>query len=291
MCENSVSEPRRLYGILGLPLAQSLSPFLHGASFQMLDHAGVYFRWEKKVHELPDFFRAMRTLPIAGLSVTVPYKEAVASFLDGISERAQKVGAVNTIFWHGAKLMGDNTDVAGFLATVARLPRTLPRRALVLGSGGAARAVLAGLNESGVGKVVVSARNREKAQTLASHFSCEQLPWEDREAWLVAQDGALVVNATPLGMKGKLEGASPLHEDCFARMAAGSGGADSFLAYDVVYNPQITPFLSYAARHGLGWIDGVAFFAAQAAAQQELWLGAHVDEKELADMAVRLLRK
>ncbi|MDL2291060.1 shikimate dehydrogenase [Desulfovibrio sp. OttesenSCG-928-F20] len=291
MRDNTIPAPQRLYGILGHPLAQSLSPELHMRSFALLGHAGAYFRWEKKADELPDFFRAVRSLPIAGLSVTVPYKEAVISFLDDISARARAAGAVNTIFWQGAKLLGDNTDIGAFMVPLKCRAGALPRRALVLGAGGAARAALAGLCELAVPEVALSARNREKADELARVFGCLPLTWGEREDWLTSQESALIVNATPLGMHGVYEEQSPFSEETFARLAALCDGPPPFVAYDVVYNPRKTLFLQHAARHMLECLDGLAFFISQAAAQQALWLGTHLAEEQLEAIAGELLRK
>ena len=141
--------PQDIYGVIGWPLAQSLSPLIHNTGFQTLNLPGVYLRWEVAPDNLPRFLDAVRALPIRGLSVTIPHKVAVMPLLDGLTREAEAVGAVNTLFWEDGKLRGDNTDVTGFMAPLKALalPTDLP--ILLLGAGGAARAVAAGLTLAG----------------------------------------------------------------------------------------------------------------------------------------------
>lgn len=287
MSERSTA-PRHLYGVLGSPLAQSLSPALFTWAFARLDWPGAYFAWEKEAHELSAFFRSVRSLPIQGLSVTVPHKEAVILFMDDLTARAKRVGAVNTVFWQAKKLVGDNTDVAGFLAPLAG--RELPETAFVLGAGGAARAILAGLAERGLDRVSVAARSRARAEALAEDFNCEVVAWEERMVHALGLESGLLVNATPLGMKGKAEDQSPLPEETFARLAAKAGDEiNDFIVYDAVYNPAGTRLLREAAAHGLNIVDGLGFFAAQALAQLERWTGKKLPADELRAYVGRLL--
>lgn len=270
----SAPAPEHLFGILGKPLAQSLSPALHTWAFARTGFAGAYCAWEKGAEELPEFFRAVRCLPIAGLSVTIPHKQAVLPFLDGLTPRAGALGAVNTIFWRENRLMGENTDADGFLAALSRHKGALPPSALVLGAGGACRAALAGLRELGFARVYVAARKLNKAALLAHDFGCLAVPWEERERVLSSLDSCLIVNATPLGMRGADVGASPLSEDALAALArrAGKGNAPS-LVYDLVYSPRQTRLLRMAEEQGLGTVDGLAFFVAQGLMQFRIWTG------------------
>lgn len=283
--------PERLYGVLGLPLGHSLSPALHSRLFARLGHAGAYLRWEKQAGELPAFFQAVRALPIAGLSVTAPYKEAVIPFLDGLDPGARAAGAVNTVYWEKARLMGGNTDVQGFLAPLApfRQEGKLPGRALVLGAGGAARAALTGLRELAVPRITVCARNPAKARELARFFNCQILPWEKRENPLQGDDPLLIVNATPIGMKGCCAEQSPLSEACLALYGARGQEGSSCMVYDFVYNPRPTRLLELAAQHGLCCLDGLGFFAAQAAAQLALWTGSSLKDGAIPELTLTLL--
>lgn len=289
---------QHIYGILGHPVGQSLSPLLHNWGFGLFGYPGVYMSFDKTPDELAGFMAAVRSLPLAGLSVTIPHKEAIMPYLDVLTERARAVGAVNTVYWQNGKLVGENTDVAGFLGPLlgpdspAGGPsslKALPRRpsgcgpltasgfssALVLGAGGAARAVLAGLMELNLPRVFVAARRLEQARNLieslaqafhSNAFRAEAAPWEDRLGYI--QPGCLVINTTPLGMVGKALGQSPVPADAWPKIAAGSG-----LAYDLVYNPARPRFLQDAAAAGWDIQEGLDFFAIQGREQFRLWTG------------------
>lgn len=281
----TIAPPQELYGILGLPLAQTLSPVLHTWAFAETGVAGAYFTWEKPAGDLPDFFRAVRSLPIRGLSVTIPHKTAVLPYLDAVTPMAAAVGAVNTVFWEDGRLSGDNTDVAGFLAPLAGRPAALPQRALVLGAGGAARAVMAGLRDMRMPLVHVAARGPDKARALAADFGCLPLPWEEREQALAGPGPALVINATPLGMRGKAEGESPLPKAALERLARTGGG----LVYDLVYAPLETRLLADARAVGLETVDGLDFFVAQGCEQFVLWTGRRLPLARARDLIRRRL--
>lgn len=252
--------PEELYGIIGHPVGHSLSPLLFTALFAETGRPAVYFRWDLPPERLGDFMRAVRTLPIRGVSVTIPHKEAVVPFLDGVSERARLAGAVNTLYWEGDRLCGENTDIGGFLAPLATRN---PRRALVLGNGGAARAVLCGLRERGV-ECFVAGRSLSRAEALAKDFAAAVLPWEAcaNTAW---PDADLLVNTTPLGMRGAHEAETP-----FPHFPQANG---SRLAYDLVYRPRPTRFLKEAAAAGWETQDGLGMFLDQAQGQFRLWTG------------------
>lgn len=262
-------EPRYLYGIIGHPLEHSLSPALHNWGFARTGWPAAYYRWPVPPAGLGEMIRACRALPIHGLSVTLPHKQAVMPLLDTLTPAAREVGAVNTLYWEEGRLVGHNTDLAGFLAPLRALS-ALPDSALVLGAGGAARAALAGLRALELGKVGVCARSPGKAQALARDFGVEFVPWEER-----AQHTArLLVNATPLGLHGELATASPWPA------FAGRG-----IAYDLVYNPLETRFLRDA--HAAGWqtLDGLDMLVAQGVEQFRLWTG-HTLENAAARAAL-----
>nr|GBO97557.1 shikimate 5-dehydrogenase I alpha [Nitratidesulfovibrio sp. HK-II] len=226
--------PRELYGIIGHPLGHTMSPLLHNWGFGLLDIPAVYMAWPLEPGRVGDFITAVRTLPIRGASVTIPHKQAVLPLLDGVSDRARAVGAVNTLYWRDGRLLGENTDVTGFLAPLRQRAAAGWRcaRALVLGNGGAARAVLAGLHELGpdgegvVGAVAVTGRNPEKAAPLAAEFGAAVVDWDARGAW-----GAdLVVNTTPMGMSGERQGDTAYPAQGFAAQAAGGAGLPMILS-------------------------------------------------------------
>jgi shikimate dehydrogenase len=278
-----------IYGILGRPVGHSVGPAFHNRAFALKGIPGVYFAWEKREEELPDFFHAVRSLPIAGVSVTIPYKRKVLPFLDEITEKVRLTGAVNTVFHRNGGLAGGNSDVNGLLAPLARRSGHPPREALVLGAGGAAGAVLAGLSELGLTEVRVAARDKAKAEELIAAFARNRdqasayraISWEERVAAAADMEAPLVINATPLGMRGAFEGQSPLPDEAFELRArreqgtrrSGRDGKHRAVFFDLVYAPRETRFLASARAHRFECIDGLAFFAAQAIGQFAAWTG------------------
>ena len=251
----------RLYGLIGHPLAHSLSPLLHTTAFQILGLPAVLAAWPLTSAQLPLFFQAFRLLNLEGACVTIPHKEAVIPFLDEISDRARVLGAVNLIHRREGRICGDNTDWPGFLAPLKDYGPAPETRVLLLGAGGAARAAAAGLRELGLQDITVTAPSDRRPAELARAFGLKTAPWAARGG-LPCE---LVVNATPSGMAGPAENDTAYPADGFA----GRRG----LAYDLVYNPRLTRFLREALAAGWETIDGLAMFLAQAEAQFLIWTG------------------
>lgn len=253
-----------LYGIIGHPLGHSMSPALHSWALAELGLPGEYRAFPTPPEDVDAFVEAVRSLPIGGVSVTIPHKEAVIPLLDGVSERVRQAGACNTLYWHEGKLLGENTDVTGFLAPLRELD-SCPDSALVLGAGGAARAIVAGLKELGVGAIAVTNRSQERARNLADEFGVDCVPYDGK----TALDSGLIINTTPLGMAGDMVGLCPVPDDvCLS---------PEQVAYDIVYNPLRTKFLAKAELHGCRTIDGLEMFVGQATEQFRLWTGREFD--------------
>lgn len=250
--------PEGLYGVIGWPLAQSLSPLVHNTGFQTLGIPATYLRWEIMPENLADFINSVRLLDIRGCSVTIPHKVALLDLVDQVSSLARKAGAANTIYWDGGRLCAENTDVSGFLAPLASLDLA-DTTVLVLGAGGAARAVVTGLTDRKCGKIFVATPSDKSHLPLCDQFGAEPLPWNDRHQ----HKADIVVNTTPLGMTGKAENQSP-YDFYKAGMNAG-------IAYDIVYNPLKTKFLADANELGIKCISGLEMFFSQADAQFRLW--------------------
>ncbi len=250
-----------IYGIIGLPLGHSRSPALHTWAFHVLDHRGIFASWPVFPSELPDFVRAVRLLRIQGVCVTIPHKEAIIPLLDGISERAAQIGAVNTLYWHEGKLYGENTDVDGFLFPLQKRPPA--HTALILGAGGAARAVIVGLQSLGVQEIFITNRNAARAHVLAREFSLHAVAWDAR----ASVHASWVINTTPLGMDGQFKDVNPYPQAAFSQDFSQKGG----LAYDLVYNPLKTCFLKEAHIAGWQMQDGLDMFVEQARCQMRLW--------------------
>ena len=266
----------RSFGIIGWPLGHTMSPTLHNWGFGELGLDALYEAWPLEPNDLPAFIDRVRKTPIEGLSVTIPHKQAIMPLLDAVSERARKVGAVNTLYWAGGKLCGENTDVIGVVAPLRSLD-PLPRSAVVLGAGGAARAAVAGFLELGIPRVAVSNRTLAKAEALAADFNVECVAWEAR----MDAPWEMICNTTPLGMAGSLADASPWDADRFA---------PGCVAYDIVYNPLETRFLAEAGAAGRRTVSGLEMFLHQGLAQFRLWTGLDMDEAGARRLLLSALR-
>jgi shikimate dehydrogenase len=253
--------PPQIYGIIGQPLEHSLSPLLHTTGFRSLGMNAVLTPWPLGSEKLPLFFEAFRLLNIQGACVTLPHKEAVMPFLDEISDRARTLGAVNLIYRRNGLIRGDNTDGLGFLAPLKDRGLSPATRVLLLGAGGAARAAAAGLRELGLNDLTVCAPSGRRLPELARAFDLKTAPW-DLRGQIPCE---LVVNATPLGLKGPAERETAYQAEWFA----GRRG----LAYDLIYTPRTTRFLAEALAAGWETIDGLTMFLGQAEAQFLTWTG------------------
>ena len=251
--------------IIGHPVAHSRSPLIHGHWLAEHGLAGNYERVDVPPTEVPGFIARLRAGEFVGGNVTVPNKEVVLPLLDEASETARAMGAANTLWMEGGKLHGDNTDAYGFLAHLdACVPGWAGRRgtALILGAGGAARAVIHGLVERGVGRILLVNRSAERAVELAAPFpgAVEARPWHD-VAQLVGESD-LVVNTTSLGMHGQ----PPLEIDLSA-LRPGT------IVDDIVYVPLETPLLADARQRGGIPVDGLGMLLHQAVPGFERWFG------------------
>lgn len=265
--------PEQLFGIIGFPLGHSLSPLLHNTAFRSLDYPGVMMRWTLTPDKIGDFMTSVRTLSIRGCAVTIPHKLSVIPFLDEVSEGVKLVGACNTLYWKNNTLCGENTDLIGFCSPLRKM--SLPKRALVLGAGGASRAVVVGLKMLGIETVGVTARRDEAARAFCDEYETRFVSWKERGSF----PAEMLVNTTPLGMRGERENETPFPVEFFNGRPAG-------IAYDIVYTPLETRFLREAREHGWLGIDGLQMFIAQADAQFELWTdGMHLPQE--AVLAVR----
>lgn len=259
-----MKDPEQLYGVLGWPLGQSLSPLMHNASFRHYGMAASYMAWPVQPDRLGQFIEAMPLFKVTGCSVTIPHKIAVMPFLDNITEEATMAGAANTLCYRNGELCGDNTDVTGFLAPL-RGSQLDHMRVLLLGAGGAARAVASALRLRGCHQVWIASPGGKRQYELAERFNFQAVPWADR----YSHAADLVINATPIGMHGKLVAETPYE---FERCTGGG------IAYDLVYNPLKTRFLCEAAAAGWQTISGLAMFLGQGNAQFLLWTGREMPE-------------
>lgn len=251
----------RVAGVIGDPVRHSLSPVLHNAAYRALGLDWVYAAFEVPPGRVAGALAGMRSLGIEGLSVTMPHKATVARFVDELTPAARRLGAVNTVIRHGERLLGDNTDGGGFLDSLRLDLGVDPagRRCLVLGAGGAARAVVLALADAGAAEVAVWNRTRSRAAGAASLAGAAGRVVE--EATVTGVD--LVVNATPAGMDG-VQADLPVELE-----GLGSGQ----VVVDLVYHPQVTPLVAAARDRGATASGGLGMLLHQAGRQVRAWTG------------------
>ena len=246
-------------GITGMPLGHSYSPAMHQAAFEAMGIAATYLPFTTRKGELPLLMELVRELDIAGLNVTIPHKESVMEHLDEIDASAREVGAVNVIVNRRGRLIGRNTDVSGlgqaFKAVGAELGG---KRALIIGAGGAARACAAFLRREKV-NIVIANRTRSRAEEVARKFGGRAADLDE----VADMEFDVVVNCTPVGMEGY---PSEIPVDP-AVLRAGQ------LVMDVIYNPEMTPFLAEAEARGCQIIRGREMLIYQAMDAFEAWTG------------------
>jgi shikimate dehydrogenase len=266
----------RVVGVIGSPVAHSLSPLLHNSAFAAL---GLAETWRSFAFEVPRgqaaaALDAMRGADVTGLSVTMPHKADVARLVDECSEVARQLGAVNCIHRQRDRLLGANSDGFGFLESLARGAAFEPtgKRCVVIGAGGAARAVVLALAGAGAADVAVVNRTPERAFEAAALAGRRgrALDLTERAIADAATVADLVVNATPVGMGGvpRVAGAGTA-EWLVAPQLLGPGQ----VAADLVYVPRQTPWLAEAAAAGATTLDGLGMLVHQAAAQLLVWTG------------------
>lgn len=260
-------------GLIGNPVEHSRSPKMQNAAFAALGMEHVYELWHTEDHEVAARVASIRDADIAGANVTVPHKQAVMHHLDEISETARRIGAVNTIIPDGDRLVGDNTDAHGFAASILeKHPDFAPKQAIVLGAGGASRAVIVALQQAGADVSIVN-RTFEKAEALATELEANALDWSELSTAFTSVN--VVVNATSLGWHDEVL----LEDDVLRHLPA-----DALIA-DLTY--RNTPFLQSGERLGLRTLDGQGMLIHQGVRAFELWFGVTppVDVMTLAAMS------
>ena len=263
-----------LLGLIGYPVEHSLSPLLQETALRASGLKGQYGLFpvlpgdEQTLREL---ISRVRYGELRGLNVTIPHKQAVLRFVDQLTTTAAAIGAVNTIYYRGGRVIGDNTDAQGFITDLQRF-MPVPASALILGAGGAARAVVHALCTKRC-SVVVAARRLESAQELDRKFpDVRGIPTTIESLANVNAD--LIVNATPAGM-------APNIGEC--AWPAGLPFPEGAAVYDLVYNPPDTQLARSARTAGLRATNGLGMLIEQAALAFELWTEYHVERELLLD--------
>ena len=271
-------------GIIGFPLGHSLSPAFQQAAFDELEIDARYEMWPTPSEELASRVESLRASDVLGANVTVPHKQAVMPLLDEILPVAQSIGAVNTIINRDGVLIGGNTDAAGFTRSLEQEARfsIARKRALIVGAGGAARAVAFGLAWEGAAELIIANRTPEAASELAMEVA-QATAVESRGTGLhdIPADDAfdVIVNCTSIGMAG---GPDPSgHPPVEAFIGPG------VLVCDLVYNPRETPLLALARESGARVQDGVGMLVYQGAAAFELWTDREAPEDVMYTAALK----
>lgn len=263
----------QLLGIIGYPVEHSLSPVMQNAALAHMGLDYVYVPFPIKPENLPQAIASFTAINnLVGFNVTIPHKQAIIPLLSQVSPIAQAVGAVNTVWRTENGWSGTNTDVEGFLAPLNNLSsRNWDQTvAVILGNGGAARAVVAGCAELGCAEIIVVGRDEQKLNafldswrnsTLIERLSVHQ--WQELPQLISQAD--LLVNTTPVGMHLRVD-ESPVSADEMANLRQGA------IAYDLIYTPNPTQFLKLAQNRGAIAIDGLEMLVQQGAAALRIWL-------------------
>ena len=277
--------------IFGYPLGHTLSPVMHNAAAKALDLPYRFQAYEVHPDKYEEAVRGAAAMGFAGFCVTIPHKVATFRLVDELSEDASLMGAVNMVtFEEGGKLKGHNTDGAGWLRSLEEETGVSPegKRCLLLGAGGAARAIAIKLAQTGAAHVEIRNRTAEKAASLASevksHFPEVEIGGSGLEELESAASGRdIIVNTTSLGMSGdkEREAACPLPEEF---IPPGS------ICADAVYNPLDTPFLKAARRRGARAVSGVGWLLHQGALGWELWTGTQMPVEHVREKMLEALR-
>ncbi len=252
----------RIYGVIGNPIGHSMSPAIFNAAFKALYMDAVYLAF--RVEDVADFVETFKRIGMLGCSVTIPHKQNIMPFMDEVDDLVKRVDAMNTVAKQGDKLFGTNTDL---LAAISGIEEALAEKgdpgidgktAVLIGAGGAGRAIAFGLVDRGAELTIVN-RTASKAEALAGELGCDWRPLED----LPSLTAEIIVNSTSIGMHPH-EDASPAPADM---LKAG------MVVFDAVYNPIETKLLRDAKARGAVTVCGFDMFVKQASAQFELWFG------------------
>ncbi len=260
-------------GVIGDPIHHSLSPLMHNRALEKQELEYIYLPFRVVVKDLAEGIKGLKALQFVGVNVTIPHKVAIISHLDEISKEADLIGAVNTIHLKDGNLIGYNTDGIGFLRSLKEEGGVEPGGAkiLILGAGGASRAVVIQLGLAGAEEIVIANRTFIKGEMLAKE--CNQkikntiyraISFEPQVLKQEVESAEIIINATPIGMASVDEKELPFEVDWFK---------PSHLVADLVYRPLETPFLKIAKKAGARTLSGVGMLVYQGAEAYKIWTG------------------
>ncbi|MBD2446166.1 shikimate dehydrogenase [Nostoc sp. FACHB-152] len=268
----TITGTTKLLGVIGHPVEHSLSPIMHNAALTQLGLDYVYLPFPIDPENLAVAIAGFAAIGVKGFSVTIPHKQAIMPLLAEITPLAQAIGAVNTVTRQNNQWVGTNTDIAGFISPLQTTYHQdwSQKVAVILGNGGAARAVVAGCHQLGFAEIHVVGRNQQRLTEFRDSWGSSPLAdnlqvhtW-DALAKLIPHAN-LLVNTTPIGMYPKVDD-SPLNAAEIENLPEGA------IAYDLIYIPQPTKFLQQAQQQGAIAIDGLEMLVQQGAAALKIWL-------------------
>jgi len=280
---------RKIVGIIGFPLGHSVSPAMHNAAYKELGLDYEYIPFEVEPEDLAQALPGLRALHIAGFNVTIPHKETIIPLLDDVTKLARTIGAVNTVVNQDGELIGYNTDGPGFIESLKEDANFEPegKKAVILGAGGASRAVATMLAEAGALSLLISDIIEEKAKELAEYtdgLTKTKCSWTKADSPLLRteiQQADLLVNTTPLGMHPDVN-KSPLPEKLKL--------PKTLLVYDLVYNPAETKLLKTARAAGCKAVSGLGMLIRQGALAFTVFTGEEAPVETMWSAAQKALR-
>ncbi len=260
----------KVVGVFGYPVKHSASPAMHNAAFRACGLDYLYAAFEVKPEHLRDALLGLPALGICGVNLTIPHKENAIQYMNELSEEAAATGAVNTVVIESGKLKGYNTDIEGFLESLSEDAGFTPgeKKVVVLGAGGAGRAISFALAKEKASELIIANRTARRAEKLVSEIrqkfpevKIKAMPLSSNSIGEEISSCTLLVNVTPLGMKGEMPVSNTecLHE--------------GLTVYDLIYTPLSTPLLEEAKKRGAKTVNGLSMLVYQGAASFELWTG------------------
>ncbi|MDO6655014.1 shikimate dehydrogenase [Anaerobacillus sp. 1_MG-2023] len=274
----------KLYGLIGHPIGHSMSPIMHNGEFKELGLSHHYHAFDLSPEQLEDGVDAMKMLDIQGFNVTIPHKVAIIPLLDEVEQEAIDIGAVNTVYKRDGKYIGTNTDGSGYLFSLLTLieeKNLSGKKILVIGAGGAARAVAVSVSQSEVASLTIANRTLEKAEELSKlcqHYSvANAISLSEAETSLGQFD--IVINTTSIGMSPHLD-RMPISLE---HIRSGT------VVSDLIYNPLETKWMKLAKSKGAVTDNGISMFVEQGALAFEKWTGVSPDRKRMRNTVLKEL--
>ncbi|HHW48560.1 MAG TPA: shikimate dehydrogenase [Clostridiaceae bacterium] len=272
-----VTGKTRIMGVLGNPVEHSISPQIHNTISNLLGVNAIYIPLKSNINNLEDTIKGLKAINVAGFNITIPFKEKVMQYLDECSQEARLIGAVNTVVNKNGRLIGYNTDAEGFSKSFEEAfgKSFKSARIMVLGAGGAARAVAVKAAMQGADTINIVNRTSWKAAEIASlinnHFECkaEAVGFENIKQRNLLEKTDVIINTTPIGMYPDIDNSPVSVENNFS---------EKHIVYDLIYNPPETKLLKHAKKCGARTLNGLGMLLRQAILAYELITGISVPD-------------